>query len=45
MATDGQTITAWLTTSGIKNRFDEEGIQTPYPHRILFWGEPQEKEH
>jgi small conductance mechanosensitive channel len=29
----------------IKNRFDEEGIQTPYPHRILFWGEPQEKEH
>jgi small-conductance mechanosensitive channel len=29
----------------IKNRFDEEGIQIPYPHRILFWGEPQEKEH
>ena len=29
----------------IKNRFGEEGIQIPYPHRILFWGEPQEKEH
>ena len=29
----------------IKNRFDEEGIQIPYPHRILFWGEPQKKEH
>jgi small-conductance mechanosensitive channel len=29
----------------IKNRFDEEGIHIPYPHRILFWGEPQEKEH
>jgi len=28
----------------IKSRFDEEGIQMPYPHRILFWGEPQKKE-
>jgi len=24
----------------IKIRFDEKGIQIPYPHRILIWGEP-----
>ena len=23
----------------IKNRFDEKGIQIPFPHRILFWGD------
>jgi small conductance mechanosensitive channel len=28
----------------IKNRFDEKGIQIPFPHRVLFWGEPK-KEH
>jgi small conductance mechanosensitive channel len=28
----------------IKNRFDEKGIQIPFPHRLLFWGEPK-KEH
>jgi len=28
----------------IKNRFDQEGIQIPYPHRVLFWSEPQKKE-
>jgi small conductance mechanosensitive channel len=28
----------------IKNRFDEKGIQIPFPHRVLFWGEPR-KEH
>jgi len=28
----------------IKIRFDEKGIQIPYPHRVLLWGEPQ-KEH
>jgi small conductance mechanosensitive channel len=27
----------------IKNRFDEKGIQMPFPHRVLFWGEQQEK--
>jgi small conductance mechanosensitive channel len=25
----------------IKNRFDEKGIQTPFPHRILFWGDTE----
>ena len=29
----------------IKNRFDEKGIQIPYPHRILVWGEKDSKEH
>ncbi|MBM4340472.1 MAG: mechanosensitive ion channel family protein [Deltaproteobacteria bacterium] len=24
----------------IKIRFDEKGIQLPYPHRVLLWGEP-----
>ena len=28
-----------LTT--IRNRFDEKGIQIPFPHRVLFWGEPK----
>ncbi len=28
----------------IKVRFDEKGIQIPFPHRVLFWGEPK-KEH
>jgi small conductance mechanosensitive channel len=23
----------------IKNRFDEKGIQIPFPHRVLIWGE------
>ena len=27
----------------IKNRFDEKGIQIPFPHRLLFWGEPEKK--
>jgi len=27
----------------IKIRFDEKGIQLPYPHRVLLWGEPQKK--
>ena len=27
----------------IKNRFDEKGIQIPYPHRVLLWGEPGRK--
>ena len=27
----------------IKNRFDEKGIQMPFPHRVLFWGEQREK--
>jgi small conductance mechanosensitive channel len=25
----------------IKNRFDEKGIQIPFPHRVLLWGEPK----
>lgn len=25
----------------IKNRFDEDGIEIPYPHRTFFWGEGQ----
>jgi small-conductance mechanosensitive channel len=28
----------------IKNRFDEKGIQLPFPHRILSWEEPQKKD-
>jgi len=27
----------------IKIRFDEKGIQLPFPHRVLLWGEPQQK--
>lgn len=27
----------------IKNRFDEAGLQIPYPHRILMWGDPEKK--
>jgi len=27
----------------IKNRFDEKGIQIPFPHRILFLGKPQKE--
>lgn len=27
----------------IKIRFDEKGIQLPFPHRVLIWGEPQKK--
>ena len=27
----------------IKNRFDEKGIQIPYPYRVLLWGEPKKK--
>src|SRR4030042_2990470 len=27
----------------IKIRFDENGIQLPFPHRVLIWGEPQQK--
>ncbi len=27
----------------IKNRFDEKGIQLPFPHRILFWEEPKKQ--
>ena len=23
----------------IKNRFDEKGIQIPFPHRVLIWGD------
>jgi small conductance mechanosensitive channel len=25
----------------IKNRFDEKGIQIPFPHRVLIWGEKE----
>jgi moderate conductance mechanosensitive channel len=25
----------------IKNRFDREGIEIPYPHTTMFWGEGQ----
>ena len=28
----------------IKNRFDEKGIQIPFPHRLLFWGEPKKEQ-
>jgi small conductance mechanosensitive channel len=27
----------------IKNRFDEKGIQIPFPHRVLFWGDKEHK--
>ena len=27
----------------IKIRFDEKGIQLPFPHRVLIWGEPPKK--
>lgn len=27
----------------IKIRFDEKGIQLPFPHRVLLWGEPPKK--
>jgi len=27
----------------IKNRFDEKGIQIPFPHRVLFWGDKEKK--
>ena len=27
----------------IKIRFDEKGIQLPFPHRALIWGEPKQK--
>ncbi len=28
----------------IKNRFDEKGIQIPFPHRVLIWGDKDEGE-
>jgi moderate conductance mechanosensitive channel len=28
----------------LKNRFDAEGIELPYPHRTLFWGEGEKAE-
>jgi len=28
----------------IKNRFDEKGIQIPFPYRFLFWGEPKKEQ-
>jgi small-conductance mechanosensitive channel len=28
----------------IKKRFDEQGIQIPFPHRVILWGEPQKKD-
>ena len=27
----------------IKIRFDEKGIQLPFPHRVLIWGEPKKE--
>jgi hypothetical protein len=27
----------------IKNRFDEKGIQIPFPHRVLFWGDKERR--
>lgn len=27
----------------IKIRFDEKGIQLPYPHRVFIWGEPKKE--
>jgi len=29
----------------IKNRFDEKGIQIPFPYRFLFWGEPKKEQN
>jgi len=29
----------------IKNRFDEKGIQIPFPHRMLFWGDKDKSEN
>ncbi len=29
----------------IKKRFDEKGIQTPMPQRVLFWGEPKKEQN
>ena len=28
----------------IKKRFDEKGIQIPFPHRVLLWGDTQKKD-
>jgi len=28
----------------IKNRFDEKGIQIPFPHRVLIWGDKNKSE-
>ena len=28
----------------IKNRFDEKGIQIPFPHRVLIWGDKEKSE-
>jgi small conductance mechanosensitive channel len=28
----------------VKNRFDEKGIQIPFPHRLLLWGDKEHKE-
>ena len=28
----------------IKNRFDEKGIQIPFPHRVLIWGDKEKKD-
>jgi small conductance mechanosensitive channel len=28
----------------LKNRFDEEGIEIPFPHRTLYWGAGQDNE-
>ncbi len=28
----------------IKIRFDEKGIQIPFPHRVLIWGDKDQRE-